>query len=349
MIEPLSSPMYGFCTYFDHLYLPQGLSLYRSLSNHCPTFHLWILCMDTACFEILSGLNLPHATPIPLESLETYDPELLIAKGNRNSIEYYFTCTPSLPLYILARHPEVKLITYLDADLFFFAEPRPIFDEIGRSSIAIIGHRFPDTLRHLEECGKYNVGWLSFRRDDWAKACLQWWRERCLEWCYDRVENGRFADQKYLDDWPHRFGRVVVLKHKGANLAPWNLANYTLRKWRNQLFVDGDPLIFYHFHALKRIYPWLYDPQLDFFGVRSSSLLVRGVYQPYLRTMVEATRFLGGLRGNKLLANRGPARTPTGPDAFTGPRVVKYLKWICRICRGVLTRKTLCLVGGHVL
>src|SRR5207244_8164736 len=95
------------------------------------------------------------------------------------------------------------------------------------------------------------VGWVSFRRDAHALACLHWWRERCLEWCYDRYEDGRFADQKYLDDWPSRFQRVAVLQHKGANLAPWNLANYTIRANGDRVLVDEAPPILSHFQDRK--------------------------------------------------------------------------------------------------
>ncbi len=154
-------------------------------------------------------------------------------------------------------NPEIDFITYLDADLFFFADPKPIFEEIGDRSIAIIGHRYPPQLHHLLEFGIYNVGWLSFRRDENGLACLQRWRQQCLEWCYDRAEEGRYADQKYLDDWPESFQSVVVLRHKGANLAPWNLANYRIHRAQDRVWVDDDPLIFYHFQGFTQLKSWM--------------------------------------------------------------------------------------------
>jgi hypothetical protein len=246
--------------------------------------------MDTASYKTLRQLNLPNLQLIALEDFERGDTELLQAKRNRTPVEYYFTCTPSLPLFVLNHFPEIDLITYLDADLFFFAHPALVYEEIANHSVAIISHRFPTQLRHLETRGIFNVGWLSFRRDEYALACLYWWRKQCLEWCYDRIEEGRFADQKYLDDWPTRFQNVIVLHHKGANLAPWNLANYNLHLVNGtQVWVDEQPLIFFHFHGLKRIQSWLYNPNLAIYQAYPTRLVRQNIFAPYIETLLKAT------------------------------------------------------------
>jgi len=270
-------------------------------------FRLWVLCFDDLTYEILQKLALPQVQPILLADFEYGDEQLLRAKGNRSRIEYYFTCTPSLPLYILRNCPEVDVITYLDADLFFSSELSPIYKELGDGSVLIVGHRFPPHLSHLEVHGIYNVGLLSFRRDDAALKCLHWWREQCLEWCYDRVEDGRFADQKYLDDWPTRFQRVMVLQHKGAGLAPWNVANYLLRVDNGQVVVDSQPLVFFHFHGLKQVRQWLYEPGLAEYGVRVDPLLKRYIYGLYIRELQEVARWVAPIV-NQSYINLGSIR-----------------------------------------
>jgi len=295
---------------------------------------------------VLMTLGLSGVHAIALDDYEKGDKDLLQAKQNRTLIEYYFTCSPSLPLFILNHYPQVDLITYLDADLFFFADPTPIYEEFGDRSIAIVGHRFSSPLRVSEQyVGIYNVGWVSFRRDAHALACLRWWRERCLEWCYDRCEDGRFADQKYLDDWPTRFQGVAVLRHKGANLAPWNLANYTIRTNGGCVLVDDQPLIFFHFHRLKQIERWLYDPRLGDYKTKASVVVRRSIYAPYIRTLAETERHVPSSIHDAAL--RKSIREPIA-DSDRNDKVVSKLKRPLRLLRGVLRHDYLLSLNGHV-
>ncbi len=285
--------MHYYCTYFDQHYLTRGLTLYRSLKRHSGPFRIWVLCLDDPTYEVLSKLNLPDLLPVALKDFEQNDKALLASKQDRTLIEYYFTCSPSWPLYILNNFPEVDLITYLDADLFFYSSPAPIFEELEEKSILIIGHRFPERLRDKELYGIYNVGLLVFRNDRFGRECLQWWRERCLEWCHDYPEIGRFADQKYLDDWPTRFQRVVVLENKGAGLAPWNWMNYKIETKAGQTTVDGAPLIFYHFHRLKILNRWLYDPVSGGESYGMMPFLMRWrIYHPYVQALKKTARWV---------------------------------------------------------
>jgi hypothetical protein len=278
--------VYHFCTYFDINYLPRALALYNSLRRHAGPFRLYALCLDDETHRWLSGPGArEEITPIALAELEAADPMLLAARATRSRIEYYFTCTAAFQLYLLDRFPEIDLLTYLDADLYFYDSPAPIFEEMGSRSILIVGHRFPPHLKHLEAFGIYNVGLLSFRRDADGLECLGWWRERCIEWCYDRLEDGKFGDQKYLDDWPTRFANVAVLEHKGANLAPWNLAGYTIGEADGTVMVDENPLIFYHFHKLKMMSPSLFDTGLTDRRARLNATVRRRIYAPYIREL----------------------------------------------------------------
>tara|TARA_A100001037_G_scaffold262419_1_gene252037 strand:- start:166 stop:1137 length:972 start_codon:yes stop_codon:yes gene_type:complete len=280
-----------YCTYFDRNFLPRGLALYLSLERHLSDFRLWVLCLDSETFAALSGLGRPKICPIRLEDFERGDDALLEAKQNRTRIEYYFTCTPSLPLFVL-RHSDAKAVTYVDADLFFYASPSLLLEEVGAASIAIVPHRRvpegPDPF------GDYNVGWLRFLGDEMGVACLGWWRDRCNEWCYDRVDGDRFADQKYLNHFPARYDSVAILEQKGANLAPWNVGRWEVRIEDASVRIDEDPLIFYHFHGLKLVTRWLVDPGLEGYATSPPKVFTQHILRPYLRDLKIARRVSGG-------------------------------------------------------
>jgi hypothetical protein len=304
-----------FCTYFDRRYLPHGLAMLESLRQHCPDFKLWVLCLDATTYECLQSLQLPRLELVRIEELERADASLAEAKKNRSLLEYYFTCTPSLPLFILNNDPDVELITYLDADLFFFSSVAPLFDEIGEHSIAIIPHRFPASFRKAERHGIFNVGWVSFRRDPNGLACLQRWRTQCIESCIDRSDAQQFADQTYLDDWPAKFQNLIVLQHKGANLAPWNIANYQISARAGRVYVDDEPLLFFHFHGLRRLNDYVYDTCLQHYGGKLSATIIDEIYRPYLqriRTLTSKTgisTFLPPLERDNVGQRAFPART----------------------------------------
>jgi hypothetical protein len=241
-----------FCTLFDINYLPRGLALHASLRAVEPRAQLRVFCMDERTHRVLEQLDLPGLTAVSLDDLERRDPGLAAVKHDRSHVEYCWTATPSVLRYCLSQEPELEAITYLDADVFFFSRPAPLFAELGSDSVQIVPHRYAPAYRHqVATSGIYNVEWLTFRRDDGALSALEWWRERCLEWCYNRLEDGKYGDQMYLDDWPERFEGVAILEHIGGGLAPWNVSNYTLSERDGRPWVDDVPVVFYHFHSLR--------------------------------------------------------------------------------------------------
>lgn len=245
--------MRHFCTYFDHRYLTRVLALHDSLRRHARPFHLYMLCLDEPARAAIDRLGLSDVTAVGLSEVEAHDHALVPARADRSLLEYYFTLTPAWPLFLFDRFPDIDLITYLDADLYFFSDPDPAFAAIGRASIAIVPHCFSPDQKHREARGLFNVGWVSWRRDAVGLACLRHYRQQCLAWCHDRLEDGKFADQKYLDDWPRLFSDVCVMPLKGVNLGPWAIESVTLGYADGRPTVDGEPLICFHFHGFKEL------------------------------------------------------------------------------------------------
>jgi len=318
--------MLYYCTYLDSNYLARGLLLYRSLLIYSPKFTLFILCLNERAKLTLDKLKLRGVIVISLADFEKGDTALLKAKQNRSLIEYYFSSTSSLLLYVLNMHPEVDLITYLDADMYFFSDIGPVFKEIAGHSIAIVEHRFSPNIRERVKYGKYNVGWLSFRRDSNGLACLHWWRARCLEWCYDRLEDGKFADQKYLDVWPERFLNLIVLHNKGLNVAPWNLANYKFTYRDRKVWVDEQPLILFHFHGIKKVIGPIYDTGLDAYKVKLENTLREYVFKPYLTALASVHMDLSEVLGCASLNSIRLIKEHSLPQRIWGK--FQYIKYV---------------------
>lgn len=283
--------MNHYCTYFDSGFLPQGLALWRSLVAHDKDAALWVLALDPVTAEVLRKVGGSWLRVVTLAELEAADPALLRAKEGRTRIEYYFTLSPCWPRHLLRMRSDIDRITYLDADLFFFGSPEPVFAAMDEAaaSVLITAHRFPDYLRHYEKHGRFNVGILSFRNDGPGRRCLEDWRTRCLDWCHDRLEDGKYADQKYLEAWPALMGEaLLVLEHPGVNLAPWNWMNHRYVCEPDGMRVDGHPLVLFHFARLRPILGrwWWQSGQLDY-GVMPWKLR-QSLYGPYVQAMEAA-------------------------------------------------------------
>lgn len=247
-----------YCSLWDKNYMLKGLALHASLMLHARPFHLYILALDDETFWLLDELGLDSVTIIPLHVVESRL-NLLPVRTSRNWMEYCWTLASQFMQFLLQRDitNSMNRLTYLDADLFFFSSPEPVFDAMADASIAIVPHRFHAGNIRLAVNGVYNVGWLTIKNDQVGTACLNKWAAQCRDWCYHRNEDGKFGDQGYLDSWPAEYGAAcTVIAHIGAGLAPWNVMVYGIHQADPPCLTDYGPdrtayhcpLIFYHFH-----------------------------------------------------------------------------------------------------
>lgn len=146
------------------------------------------------------------------------------------------------------------VVTYIDADLFFFNDPgTPLRDD---ASIAVVPHRFAKAYKHYaKDTGQYNVSWVSFRIDSVGVACARRWAEQCLKRC----DASTCGDQLYLDEWPKKYGDAVQELHAGFGVAPWNVFEYQYTGSQSSnrcstkvFFLDLTPIVFYHYHEFRK-------------------------------------------------------------------------------------------------
>ena len=232
----------NYVTVFDSNFLPQGLCLYKSLERHESNFILWIICVDDLCWEKLNEIKLDKIKLIKLSNVETKS--LLNVKKNRNKVEYIWTLSPFAPRFVFEKDSEINRVTYLDADMYFLKSPKLLFNEFERSgkAVMITPHNYAKQYDQSKKSGKYCVQFIIFKRNE-SENVRKWWESKCLEWCYQRVEEDKFGDQKYLDQFPLKFKNCVhILKKKEYIQAPWNA----------RVFESKDCIV-YHFHGLRLI------------------------------------------------------------------------------------------------
>jgi hypothetical protein len=290
---------YNYTTLFDSYYLNRALAMYQSLVKNCPAFHLYIFAFDEKSEALLKKMNLAYVTVISLTEFE--DERLLAVKNTRGKGEYCWTCTPSTVYYCITRF-NLDHCTYIDADLYFFSNPNVLVDELKGGSVLITEHRYTKRYDQSAKSGIYCVQFVTFRNTTDGMKVLTWWRDRCIEWCFDRFEDGKFGDQKYLDDWPVRFGGVHVLQHLGGGVAPWNVQQLAI-------FEDGESysvlekrtgrtndLVFYHFHALT----FLRNGMVDL-GTYRLHKDARTLYRDYLVHIAAVNETLKSLGFNPIV------------------------------------------------
>lgn len=304
--------MEHYVTLFDSLFLPQGLALYASLKQHAEPFRLWVICIDDRTKDVLDSLAMPSMKTVALSDIETT--ELLAIKSSRTRAEYCWTLTPLSPKVVFDSDPDVKRVTYLDADIYFLKSPRPIFDEfeISGKAVMITDHAYDAEYDKSETSGQYCVQFMIFKRDS-SELVRAWWQERCIEWCFARFEGGRFGDQKYLDDWPTRFAeRVHVLSQLDVLLAPWNARRFPYSRaiawhFHGLRLLNGGKVLLHSQYAVPRaVDDFVYAPyirqlrvSLGLIGssviqgrVRSRPFLILGFFRFFLKSARELLRQL---------------------------------------------------------
>jgi hypothetical protein len=157
---------------------------------------------------------------------------------------------------------------------------------MGDKDVLITEHRYTQKYDKSILSGKYCVQFMTFKNTENGMKVLNWWADACIDWCYNRHEEGKFGDQKYLDDWTTRFSGIHELQHLGGGVAPWNIQQYEFEQEKGTIFgtelVTNTKfeLVFYHFHYLS-----FYEKQIDLGSYVLTTSDKKIVYNTYLKEM----------------------------------------------------------------
>lgn len=271
---------YNFCVLAGKEYSLKVIAFHHSLQKNCNNFKLWICCMDDLTFSLLKKLNLVNVHLLHVKEIE--DDRLRKVKEERKLNEYCWTLKAPLIEFVLTKY-EIDKLLYCDGDMYFFSDPATIFNEWGESSVYLCPQRDLDWVER--KYGKFQAGLIGFKKDNHGMDCLRWWKERCIEWCHAAEDSeGRFGDQKYLDNFPIFFQKVKISNHLGIDAAPWNCIynnNFEISTRNNNVYIQEDKLVAFHFACLT-IYG---SDTFDLWSLGSLNInnnIIDKIYAPYL-------------------------------------------------------------------
>lgn len=308
---------FSYCTLFDSVYLPQGLALYKSICRFSPGSTLWVLPMDSECYQFLEDAALPGISLLELSSLE--DPELLAIKPYRSHGEYCWTLTPVLIERVLQLDQQCSFVTYIDADCWLAGSVNPLIDAFVSSGAhcMITPHSFAEGSRLANLSGTYCVQFMPFRPTPESLLILSLWRNRCLKSCSSILDGRGLGDQIHLEDWPILFGsNVYVLNQPALTLAPWNVEHL----WSS----GSSSLCLYHFQGFRLFRLWILLVVRASARVRLPSQLQTTLLKAYIADVLDSIRLIPP-RSRKLKTVPSPMSDLRGYLLFL-PRLL-FLNW----------------------
>lgn len=276
---------FHFTTVMSSAYLYKGLVMYQTLRHHCSDFKLFILCADDECYRILKNMN-----PIDIELLRVQQIEndtVRKAKNNRSYLEFCWTLKPAVLHYVMKHYRHADYYAHLDADLYFFQDPDILFKEAPDAELYLADHNNSEEFLYTYEMsGRFNTGFVGCRNSNTARSAVKWWRDQCVKQCPSIPDpiNKLFGDQRYVEKWSELFEGVHIVKNKGANVAVWNIRGYDISLKNDVVYVDDDPLIFYHFSGFSILSENEYS--LTWFQPIEKNVLDL-IYLPYMKHLQE--------------------------------------------------------------
>lgn len=266
--------MRHYVTLFDKNYLSRGLALYQSLCrNSSEDFRLWILPLDVETYLYLSDLQAHGHKKLEFLYLQDFDPIVQKLKNDRPWNYFCFGLAPEVICEVMEQTRDT--VTYLDADSYFFQDPKLVFDEMGDKEVGIVSHNFPaHDYDRLIVNGMFNVSMVIVKDTGIGRSMMIAWRDTVRNKC----DKDTCGDQLYLNEFPkilqeklHIFDGIRI----GAG--PWNLYGYPTSEGPS---VCGMPLIYMHYHEFR-----IKEDGYFLTGYPLTALNIKYVYEPYMKVI----------------------------------------------------------------
>lgn len=275
-------------------YLAQAKILGDSLLEKNPDYKFIIgLCdilSDNIDYSFFGNFEV-----IPVEQIKIYCFDEIIEKYD--IIELNTSIKPSFFKYLINTYKNVEKIIYFDPDIQIFNNLSLVEKYLENNDILItphILHTLPiDDLSPSENLflnfGIYNLGFIALNaKSQNTLDLLNWWEEKTLKIGFNRVSEGLFVDQLWINLAPIFFNNVKVLKEYGFNVAPWNLHERNLINKNDNEYImkDSSKLIFYHFSSYNYTKPELFSKFYNRYNTVELSNEIFELYNQYNQKLI---------------------------------------------------------------
>ena len=239
-----------FATVITRSYLADARALARSIRR----FHadpIYVLCIDDP-----DGFVDPRGEPFTLLTLnDVLPPEDRAQVFYYTAFELCNSCRAYLHRYLRDRTNHESWV-YLDSDIFVTAPLDPLFaalTDAGTCGLFTAHCLDPAPIPLIEPVetslqmyGVYNSGFLALRRTGASGAFVDWFVSRLRVLCFF-MERGVYVDQLWMNLLPELFPDIRSWKHRGANVAYWNIHERVITADGDRVLANGEPLLFMHF------------------------------------------------------------------------------------------------------
>lgn len=256
----MSNVVFTICT---KNYIGLALILKESLKKHNSNCDFFIFVAD----EKDDNTILPKNTYI-IKELKLFSEDKWFELAFKYNVTEFCTCLKPYICKWLFENSKAQKVFYMDPDLFFFADAKPLFDGLDDYLIELTPHflSFPETKQskyfedEIRYSGIFNLGFLGIKRDEKVLKMLSWWGNNLLDKCFCDGATFQFTDQKWMDFMPLFFksNEIHIVRKFGWNVAPWNFFERKIIIENENIFVcdRNDPsikenLLFAHFSGFK--------------------------------------------------------------------------------------------------
>jgi len=217
------------CTIITPDYLHYALALRDSIREtefHDFHFYIFIAASSEECQLNVSDESTSCLFVDDLSKSEMG--QAIHAKYFGVDMDKYRWSMKSVLMHYLLESKEVQKVFCVDCDINFYSSPQFLFDELNNSTVLLTPHyRASDPGVDMDNYvlsftdGIFNAGFFGCNSS--GMQALRWWANSCLHLCEKNAHKGQFVDQTHLNLLPVYFDGVHILKHRGCNVANWNM------------------------------------------------------------------------------------------------------------------------------